>query len=80
MTLFSAIDVVNGGELSPEYPQYCWEFHDQLWLVNEEATSRKRKGPSRTGVPSSSKWLHATFLFSGINFLKIPITITLFNP
>ena len=30
------------------YFHYCWKFHDQLWLVNEKATSDKRKGPRCT--------------------------------
>ena len=34
---------------SERYPQYCWTFHDQLWLVNDKTTSeqKKRKGSSR---------------------------------
>ena len=31
-------------------------------------------------APSSSKWLHATIFVFGINFLKITITISFFNP
>ena len=26
-----------------EYPQYCWEFHNQLWLSYEIATSGNEK-------------------------------------
>ena len=30
--------------LTQEWPQYCWEVHGQLWLVNENATSEPKKG------------------------------------
>ena len=32
--------------MSRAYPQYCWEFHEQLRLVNEKATSEKEKVPA----------------------------------
>ena len=30
-------------------PQYCWEFHDQLWEALSGTNSEKRGVPSRTG-------------------------------
>ena len=30
-------------------PQYCWEFHDQLWEALSRTTSEKRGAPSLTG-------------------------------
>ena len=35
--------------LCQKYPQYCWEFHDQLWEALSGTTSEKRGAPSRTG-------------------------------
>ena len=32
-----------------KYPQYCWEFHDQLWEALSGTSSEKRGTPSRTG-------------------------------
>ena len=32
-----------------KYPQYCWEFHDQLWEALSRTNSEKRGVPSRTG-------------------------------
>ena len=32
-----------------KYPQYCWEFHDQLWEALSGTNSEKRGVPSRTG-------------------------------
>ena len=37
-----------------KYPQYCWEFHDQLWEALSGTTSEKRGAPSRTGGGDSS--------------------------
>ena len=30
-------------------PQYCWEFHDQLWLFHGGGPSKKGNGTNRTG-------------------------------
>ena len=43
-------------------------------------TDSKHWGCFGCSVPLSSKWFHATILFWWINFLKIAITITFFNP
>ena len=32
-----------------KYPQYSWEFHDQLWEALSGTTSEKRSVPSRIG-------------------------------
>ena len=32
-----------------KHPQYCWEFHDQLWEALSGTISEKRGVPSRTG-------------------------------
>ena len=37
------------GRTNQKYPQYCWEFHDQLWEALSGTTSEKRSAPSRTG-------------------------------
>ena len=34
---------------SQEYPQYCWEFHDQLWEALSGTNSEKRGVPSLLG-------------------------------
>ena len=31
-----------------KYPQYCWEFHEQVWEALSGTTSEKRGVPSRT--------------------------------
>ena len=41
--------VYDVGGLGQKYPQYCWEFHDQLWEALSGTTSEKRSAPSRTG-------------------------------
>ena len=35
---------VRTGQKHKAYPQFCWEFHDQLLWVNEKATSEKESG------------------------------------
>ena len=37
------------GTPKQKYPQYCQEFHDQLWEALSGTTSEKRGVPSRTG-------------------------------
>ena len=30
---------------NPKYPQYCWEFHDQLWPLRNHFRKKKRPQP-----------------------------------
>ena len=47
-------------------PQYCQEFHDQLWLFHEGCPSKKGKGTNRTGGSTILK------LIWGANLLYFP--------
>ena len=53
-------------------PQYCYEFHDQLWLFHEGGPSKKGKGTNRTGGSTILKLIRGGSLlyFSGFRRLQ----------